>query len=111
MLWNYELETPCSYLKSPAVNLASANEKAASLITSPISILVWERINQQQQNHTVISSWNSILYKVSESKTDLVMRKHKAQVLDNFDHGPNNIRKPWALKLKYTQKGGSGTCF
>ena len=28
------------YLKSPAVNLASAREKAASLITSPILVLV-----------------------------------------------------------------------
>lgn len=28
------------HLKSPAVNFASASEKAASLITSPISILV-----------------------------------------------------------------------
>lgn len=30
-----------SYLKSPAVNLASAKEKAASLITSPILVLVY----------------------------------------------------------------------
>lgn len=29
-----------SYLKSPAANLASAKEKAASLITSPILVLV-----------------------------------------------------------------------
>lgn len=32
-----------SYLKSPAVNLASAKEKAASLITSPILVFVWKK--------------------------------------------------------------------
>lgn len=37
-----------SYLKSPAVNLASAKEKAASLITSPILVLVWVKEIRKQ---------------------------------------------------------------
>lgn len=37
-----------SHLKSPAANLASAKEKAASLITSPILVLVYERETKEQ---------------------------------------------------------------
>ena len=37
-----------SHLKSPAANLASAKEKAASLITSPILVLVYGRETKEQ---------------------------------------------------------------
>ena len=36
----YSIQVPTKYLKSPAAKLASASEKVASFITSPISVLV-----------------------------------------------------------------------